>query len=136
MKLNTYLNFGGNCEAALKFYEKHLGGKIEMLSTFEGSPAAGHMPEDWGKKIMHARLSVGDTILMASDGPPGRYERPKGISISLGVETAAEAERVFKALSDKGTVGMPMAKAFFAERFGMVTDQFGIPWMVVCENAG
>ena len=136
MKVNAYLNFDGNCEVAFKFYEKHLGGKIEMLSTFEGSPAVSHMPEDWGKKIMHARLSVGDTILMASDGPPGRYERPKGVSISLGVDSATEAERIFKALSDKGIVGMQMAQTFFAQRFGMVTDQFGIPWMVVCENAG
>ncbi|MGD0190635.1 MAG: VOC family protein [Rhizomicrobium sp.] len=133
MNINAYVNFNGNCEEALKFYEKVLGAKIEMLSTFEGSPAAAMAPANWQTKIVHARFRIGDTVVMASDGPPGRYDQPKGISLSLGVDTPADAERVFGGLAEKGTITMPLAQSFFASRFGMVTDRFGIPWMVVCE---
>jgi PhnB protein len=135
MRVNPYLHFNGQCEAAFKFYAKCLGAKIEMMMTHEGTPAAEHVPPDWLKKIMHARISVGDTLLMASDAPPGRYEKPQGFSVSLLVDKPAEAERVFKALAEKGTVTMPMAETFWAERFGMLVDQFGIAWMVNCEKA-
>jgi len=138
MQLNPYLNFNGNCETAFKFYEKCLGGKITMMSTYKGTPAEGHVPPEWGNKIIHARLVRDDLVLMGSDAPPnpecGGYEQPKGFSVSLGVDKPAEAERVFEALSDKGTVRMPMGKTFFAERFGMVIDRFAIPWIVICEN--
>jgi PhnB protein len=133
MKVNAYLNFNGNCEEAFKFYEKALGAKIDVLSTFAGSPAAAMAPADWQNKIIHARITIGDTLVMGSDAPPDRYEQPKGISLSLGLDTPAEAERVFQALAEKGTIRMPMAQSFFASRFGMVTDRFGIPWMVICE---
>jgi len=131
MQTNIYLFFNGQCEAAFKFYEKALGGKIESMMTYEGTPAAEQMPPDARKKILHASMTVGDTVLMASDAPPNRFERPQGFSVSLGVDSAAEAERIFKALSEKATVKMPMEKTFFAERFGMLADKFGIPWMVI-----
>ena len=134
MLVTAYLNFSGECEQALAYYEKHLGGRIEMLLRFEGTPAAGHVPADWARRVMHARMRVGDTLIMASDAPPDRYDAPKGMSLSLGTDTQADAERIFAALADNGTVRMPLQENFFASRYGMVTDRFGIPWMVVCQH--
>ena len=134
MHVNAYLNFNGNCEEAFKFYERVLGGKIEVLSRFEGSPAEAHVPAPWKSKILHARMLIGETLIMASDAPAERYQQPTGISLSLSLDTPAEAERAFQALAEKGEVRMPLAQNFFASRFGMVTDSFGIPWMVVCES--
>ena len=135
MQLNPYLTFNGQCEAAFKFYEKCLGGKIEAMLTHEGTPAEQHVPPEWRKKILHARLTVGDQELMASDAPPERYEKPQGFSVSLNVNTPAEAERIFHALAENGKVQMPLAQTFWAIRFGMCVDRFGIPWMVNCEKA-
>jgi len=135
MQLNPYLLFNGQCEAAFKFYEKILGGKIEAMIPHEGTPAAEHVPPEWLKKILHARLVVGDTVLMASDAPPDRYAAMKGFSVSLVIDDPAEAERVFHALAENGTVRMPIQETFWATRFGMLTDQFGTPWMVNCEKA-
>jgi PhnB protein len=135
MQLNPYLLFNGQCEAAFKFYEKSLGGKIVAMMPHEGTPAAPHVPPEWLKKILHARLVVDDQVLMGSDAAPDRYQGNNGFSVSLGVDTPAEAERIFRALSENGKVQMPMEKTFFAERFGMLTDQFGIPWMIICEQA-
>jgi PhnB protein len=134
MQSNTYLNFNGNCEEAFKFYEKCFGAKIEASMTHEGSPAEANTPPEWRKKILHARLKIGDTVIMASDSPPGYYSKPQGFSVSLGLDTAKDAERVFKEMSQGGEVRMAMAPSFFAVRFGMVTDRFGIPWIVICEK--
>ena len=134
MQLNPYLLFNGQCEAAFKFYENCLGAKIEVMMTHAGTPAESQVPANWRDKIIHARMVVGDKVLMGSDAPPDRYEAPKGFSISLGLDSPAEAERIFKALSSKGTVSMPLQKTFFAESFAMLVDQFGIPWMILCEQ--
>ena len=134
MQTNAYLNFDGTCEEAFRFYEKTFGARIEAMGTFGDSPAAAQVPDEWRRKIIHAWLTVGDTVLMASDAPPERYEQPKGIWISLSVDTPAEAERIFAALGENGTVRMPMEQTFFARRFGMAVDRFGIPWMVICQN--
>ena len=134
MQLNPYLTFNGRCEAAFKFYENVLGGKIEAMMTFAGSPMAEQTSPEWRNKIMHARMTVGDQVLMASDAPPDRYEAMKGIMVTLGIDDPAEAERIFRALSEKGTVQMPIQKTFWAERFGMLVDQFGTPWMINCER--
>jgi len=134
MQLNPYLTFNGRCEAAFKYYEKILGGKIVAMMPHEGTPAAEHAPPEWQKKILHARLIVGDKLLMGSDAPPDRYEEPKGFTVTVGVDTAAEAERIFHALADNGTVRMPLQETFWAIRFGTLVDQFGIPWMVNCER--
>ena len=104
MQMNPYLSFNGQCEAAFKFYEKVLGGKIEAMMPHEGSPMADHVPPEWRKKIMHARLKVGNETLMGSDSPPDRYEQMKGFSVTLGIDDPREAERVFHALSENGTV--------------------------------
>jgi PhnB protein len=134
MQLNTYLLFSGNCDAAFKFYEKCLGGEIETMLTHEGTPAAEQVPAEWRPKILHARMTVGDQVLMASDAPPGRFQKPQGFSVNIGVTDPAQAERIFHALAEKGTVQMPIAETFWAARFGMLVDQFGIPWMINCEK--
>jgi PhnB protein len=133
MQLNSYLHFNGRCEEAFKFYEKVLGGKIEAIFPHEGTPAADHVPPEWRKKIMHVRLSVGDQVLMGSDVPPGHYNQPQGFRVNISVKNPADAERIFKALADKGKVTMPLEKTFWAQRFGMVNDQYGTPWMINCE---
>ncbi|HEU5335757.1 MAG TPA: VOC family protein [Terriglobales bacterium] len=133
MQLNPYLHFNGRCEEAFKLYEKVLGGKIAVMLPHEDTPAANHVPPEWKKKIMHARLNIGDQVLMASDAPPGHYHQPQGFTVNISVKDPADAERIFKALADKGKITMPMDKTFWAQRFGMLVDQFGIPWMVNCE---
>ncbi|HVQ38424.1 MAG TPA: VOC family protein [Pyrinomonadaceae bacterium] len=135
MQLNPYLLFNGQCEEAFKFYEQVLGGKIEALNTRAGLPAEGGVPPEWRDKVLHAYMTIGDTVLMASDAPPGNYAQPKGMYISIRVKETAEAERIFHALAENGTVQMPIAETFFSPRFGMLIDQFGIPWMVNCERA-
>jgi PhnB protein len=135
MQLNPYLFFNGDCEAAFKFYEQNLGAKIEAMMPHEGSPAAGHVPAEWGSKILHARLRIGDQVLMASDAPPSSFEKQQGFSINIGVNDPSEAERIFRALAENGKVTMPIAETFWAVRFGMLVDRFGIPWMVNCEKA-
>ena len=135
MHLNPYLLFNGQCEAAFRFYAQCLGGKIEGLMTHGDSPMANRVPPEWHNKILHAAMTIGDRTLMGSDLPPGEYREPKGFSISLGVKDPAEAERVFHALAENGTVTMPLQKTFWSERFGMFVDRFGIPWMVNCEQA-
>ena len=135
MQLNPYLTFDGRCEQAFKFYAKVLGGEIAAMIPHEGTPAEGHVPADWKKKIMHARLTVGDKVLMGSDAPPDRYDGGmKGFSVTLGVDKPKEAERIFDALADKGKVTMPIQETFWAQRFGMLVDQFGTPWMINCEK--
>ena len=134
MKVETYLFFDGDCEAAFNFYERALGGKIETMMTHEGTPAEGEVPPEWRKKIIHARLAVGSQVLMGSDAPPGHFEKPQGFSLSLRVDTPAEAERLFEVLAEQGEVRMPLEQTFWAVRFGMLVDRFGIPWMVNCEQ--
>ena len=136
MQMNPYLTFKGQCEVAFKFYEKVLGGKIVAMMPHEGTPAADHVPAEWRGKIMHARLVLDDDrVLMGSDAPPGMQEEMKGFSVTLGVDKPAEAERIFHALAEDGTVRMPIQETFWATRFGMLTDRFGTPWMINCEKA-
>jgi PhnB protein len=135
MQINPYLTFDGQCEAAFKFYEKCLGGKIVAMTTHGDSRMADHVSPEWRSKILHARLAAGDAVLMGSDAPPERYQAPRGVSVTLGVDDAADAERIFRALADGGAVQMPLAKTFWALRFGMLVDRFGIPWMINCEQA-
>lgn len=136
MQLNPYLTFNGQCEAAFKFYEKCLGGKIEAMLTHEGTPAEQGVPPEWRKKILHARLTVGDQVLMASDAPPDRYEKPQGFSVSLNVNVPADAERIFHALAENGKVQMPLEQTFWAIRFGMVwIDSAYRGWLTASEQA-
>ena len=133
MEASPYLTFNGSCEEALKFYEQTLGAQIDTLFRNEGSPAAEHMPPDWGDKVLHARFRIGNNVIMASDAPPGHYSSPQGISMSLGFHDAAEGEQVFNKLAQGGSTTMPFQQTFWAKGFGMCVDRFGIPWMVNCE---
>jgi PhnB protein len=135
VELTPYLNFNGQCAEAFKFYERTLGGKIEMMQTHGESPMKDQVPAEWRDKVVHARLVVGNQVLMGSDAPPPHYAAPQGMSISISVKSPAEGERIFKALSDNGKVTMPFQKTFWSPGFGMAVDRFGIPWMVNCEPA-
>jgi PhnB protein len=132
MLINTYLVFSGRCEEAFDFYANVLGGKIVAKVPHAGTPAEGHVPEEWKSKLMHAHLTVGDQVLMGSDAPPDRYEAPKGFSVSLQIDDSADGQRVFNALAEGGMVRMPFQETFWARGFGMLVDRFGIPWMINC----
>ncbi len=134
MQIIAYLNFNGNCEEAFKFYEKCFGGKIEMLMTHKDAPTEMQMSPDWKDKIMHVRLNANGAILMGSDAPGNFYKTPQGITVSLGIEKGEEAKRIFNELATGGNVTMALQKTFWSAHFGMVTDRFGIPWMVNCEK--
>jgi PhnB protein len=134
MRINAYVNFNSECEAAFRFYEQLLDGKILMMSRFEDTPMANDVSAEMRTNIIHARMQIGDTVLMGSDASPDRVSQPKGFALSLQLDKIAEAERIFNALAEKGEVNMPIGKTFFAARFGMLKDRFGVPWMVVCES--
>ncbi len=135
MQLNPYVNFNGQCEAAFKFYEKVLGGKITFSMTWGEMPGANQFPAESHKLIMHSTLSLGDKLLMGADAPPGRYQEPRGMNLSLHFKDKAEAERIFKTLAEGGSVTMPFEKTFWSPGFGMCVDQFGVPWMINTEAA-
>ena len=128
----AYLSFNGNCADAMRFYEKALGGKLEVLMSGAESPIAEQMPKEFAHRILHARLVLpGGGMLFAGDCPMhAPYEGIKGVAIAVDYDTTAEAERVFAALSEGGKVTMPMQSAFWAKRFGMADDRFGTPWIV------
>ena len=132
MQLNAYLSFNGQCEEAFKFYEKCLGGTIQTMMTWGDSPMGDQVSPDLKGKIIHASLMVGDEALLGADSPPGRYESTRGVSVSIQLKDVAKAEQVFSALSDGATVTMPLQQTFWAARFGMLTDRYGVPWMVNC----
>jgi PhnB protein len=134
MRLNPYLSFNGNCEAAFRFYEEVLGGKMVALITPAETPIADQFPPDWQQKIVHARLALGDFVLMGADCTPDRYAPMTGFAVTLNIDDPAEAERIFNALAEGGTVTMPIEETFWAVRFGMLTDRFGTPWMINCET--
>jgi PhnB protein len=134
VQVNAYLNFTGQCEEAFQFYEQLLGGKIEGLFRYSGSPMDGQMPPDWGNKIMHATLSVEHNQIMGADTPPGQGGGPaKRFCMSIGLKDPDEAKRIFNGLAEGGSVQMPLQQTFWAAQFGMLVDRFGIPWMINCE---
>jgi PhnB protein len=137
MQLNSYLHFSGQCEEAFKFYEKCLGGKIDGLFRYEGAPGAEgqKVPPDWRNKIMHARMTIGEQVLMGMDAPPERFHKPQGFHVNIGVKDAATGKRIFEALSERGNVVMPFGPTFWSPGFAMFADRFGTPWMVNVEQA-
>jgi PhnB protein len=134
MQLNPYLSFKGDCEAAFTFYEQCLGGQLGSIFRYAGTSLADQVPAGWQDKVMHGSVTLGGQVLMGADVAPEGYEAPRGFSLSLQIESTAEAERVFHELAMDGTVNMPLQKTFWAERFGMVVDRFGIPWLINCEG--
>ena len=132
MKMNTYVNFAGKCADAFRFYERHLGGKVGMMMTHGEAPEPSRVNPAQKDAVLHARISIGGTELMGADIPSA--EPMRSAYLSLGVESDAEAERVFAALSDGGEVFMPMQETFFATRFTQLRDRFGINWMIMHER--
>src|SRR5205085_1152941 len=134
MKLDIYLNYGGNCEQAFRFYEKYLGGKITMMMTHGQQPNAKDVPPERANTILHARMNLGETELLASDFPPDRFQPMRSAYLSLTVDSIKEAERIYALLSDGGQIFMPMEETFFAFRFAMLRDRFGTSWMIIHER--
>jgi PhnB protein len=134
--MSPYLSFKGDCEAAFTFYQRCLGAQLGAIFRYGGSPMADDAPADWSDKIMHGSMTLGGQVVMGADVMPDRYEEPKGFSLSLQMKDTAETERVFRELASDGRVIMPLEKTFWAERFGMVVDRFGIPWLINCEGTG
>ena len=132
MKMNTYVNFAGTCAEAFRFYEKHLGGTVGMMMTHGQAPDQSKVSPDMKDRVLHARISVGGTELMGADIPSAQPMR--SAYLSLGVDSDAEAERIFSALSEGGEVFMSMQETFFATRFGQLRDRFGINWMIIHER--
>jgi len=133
MQMSPYLSFNGECEAAFKFYEQCLGGQLGAVFSYAGSPLADQVPADWSDKVMHGSLTIDGQTLMGADVAPDQYEEPKGFSLSLQIKSTADAERIFHELAKDGRVVMPLEKTFWAARFGMLVDRFGIPWLINCE---
>jgi len=134
MKVYTQLNFGGNCEEAFRFYEANLGGKV--LAMMRQDQAAGaNATGDAGKAIIHARLGIGDSVLIGNDVPSSVFEKIRSVYIFLSVDSSEEAERVYKLLAEDGQVYMPLEETFFATRFSQLRDRFGVSWSIIHERA-
>lgn len=132
MKLYTQLNFGGNCEEAFRFYEKHLGGKITMMMRQSEAPSGEARQE--ANAIIHARMDIGDTVLIGNDVPPNVFQKMRSVYMYLALDSTKEAERVNKLLATGGEVFMPMEETFFATRFSMLRDRFGVSWAIIHER--
>jgi len=135
MKLYTYLNYGGNCREAFEFYVEHLGGKITSVTTHGEQPQSNEVPPDWKNAVLHARMELGETVLLAADIPPDRFQPMRSAYLSLLVDSTDEAERIYALLSQGGQIFMPMEETFFAHRFAMLRDRFGTSWMLLHERA-
>jgi len=132
MKVNTYVNFSGSCAEAFRYYEKHLGAKVGAMMTHGQSPDQSRVKPEWKDAVLHARISIGDTELMAADIP--NAEPMRSAYLTLSVDSDIGAERIVAALSDGGQVLLPIQETFFASRFGQVRDRFGINWMILHER--
>jgi PhnB protein len=136
MKLNTYLNYGGNCAQAFRFYEQHLGGKIAAMMTRAEMPGASDVPPELRNTVLYACIALGETKLMGSDVPPERFQPMRSAYLSLRVDSTAEAERLHALLAEGGEIFMPLQETFFAFRFSMLRDRFGTSWMIIHQRPG
>jgi PhnB protein len=134
MDMNPYVSFKGDCEAAFKLYERCLGGRIRALFRYAETPLSGEVAADWQNKIMHGSMVIAGQVLMGADVAPERYEAPQGFSLSLQMNGVAEAERVFRELSEGGKILVELEETFWAKRFGIVVDCHGIPWLINSEG--
>jgi len=135
MKLYTYLNYGGNCRQAFEFYAEHLGGRIASVTTHGELPGSSEIPPEWRDAVLHARIEIGETILLGADIPPDRFQPMRSAYLTLMLDSVDEAERIHALLADGGEIFMPMAETFFAHRFSMLRDRFGTSWMLLHERA-
>jgi PhnB protein len=131
MQLTTYLNFGGNCEDAFRFYEQQLGGTINFLMRHGDTPGGSPAAENWKDKVLHVSMSLGGTSLLGADVDPGRFQPMRSAYLTLTFDNTPETERVYQLLSDGGQVFMPIDESFFAHRFAMLRDRFGTSWMLL-----
>ena len=131
MQLHTYLNYGGNCEQAFKFYEQHLGGKITFLMRHGEQPNSANVAPEWKNAVLHARMTIGGTELSGADIPPDRFQPMRSAYLTLTVDSTGEAERLYGLLTDGGQIFMPIQQTFFASRFAMLRDRFGTSWMIL-----
>jgi PhnB protein len=134
MELYTYLNYGGNCEQAFRFYEQHLGGRITMMMRHSQMPDPSQVRPEWANAILHARIEIGDTVLLGADVPPDRFKPMRSAYLSLLLDSAAEVERIYALLADGGEIFMPIQETFFATRFAQLRDRFGTSWMLLHER--
>jgi PhnB protein len=134
VQINPYLHFNGNCGEAFTFYERCLRGKIEMMHTYGDSPMKDQVPPDMHKRVMHVHLVADGQSLFGSDTPHATVETVQGMSVSLGVPSLEDGQRIFRELSQGGSITVPFEKTFWSPGFGMVTDRFGTPWMVNVEH--
>jgi PhnB protein len=134
MQVQPYLDFNGRCDEALEFYKKALGAKVGMLMRWKDSPDKSMVTPQNADKVMHSQFQIGDTTVMASDGRSSGQPNFHGIMLSISANSEADADKLFAGLADGGQVQMPMGKTFFAPRFGMVADKFGVGWMVLVAN--
>jgi len=135
VKLFTYLNYGGNCAQAFRFYEEHLGGKITMLVTHGQQPNPESVPPGWKDAVLHARIAIGETEIFGADVPPERFQPMRSAYLTLLLGSNEEAERIYALLSAGGQIFMPMEETFFAHRFAMLRDRFGTSWMLLHERS-
>jgi len=133
MKIYTQLNFGGNCEEAFQFYEKNLGGKVLMMMRQDQAPST-NATGDASKAIIHARLGIGDTVLIGNDVPQSVFKNIRSVYIFLSVDSPEEAERLYKLLAEDGQVYTPLGETFFATRFSQLRDRFGVSWSIIHER--
>lgn len=140
MQFVSYINFNGNCKQAFEFYTKIFNARIVFSITWAEAPDLNEetpgceMPEGFDDKIMHAQIAVGDQSLMGSDCPPQQYQKPQGVNVSVQFENLDEIERVYNALSENADIVMPLSETFWAKRFAMLNDQFGVPWILNLDN--
>ena len=132
MKLDIYVNYPGNCEQAFRFYEKHLGGKLTGIVRHSEQPGAASVPDDWKDAILHARIEICSTVLMGADIKGA--EPMRSAYLTLRTDTAEEAERIYRVLTDEGQIFMKMEEIHFASRFAMLRDKFGTSWMLLHER--
>jgi PhnB protein len=134
MQIQPYLSFEGRCDEAVQFYQSALGAEVQMIMRFKDAPDSGMTPPGSADKVMHTAIKIGDSIILATDGRCTGSPGFTGISLSLDVADEAQAEQKFAALADGGKITMPLMKTFFAPKFGMVQDRFGIQWMIVVQH--
>jgi PhnB protein len=134
MKLTTHLHYGGNCAEALRFYEEHLGAKISFMMTYEQMPEPKNIPPGCEQGVLHASIRIADATIMAGDAPADRFQPLRSAYLALSVDSDEEAERIYALLTDGGEIILPMAETFFALRFAMLRDKFGILWMLIHER--
>jgi len=134
MKLYTYLNYGGNCRQAFEFYAEHLGGKITMITTHGEQPDPSKAAPDWNDAVLHARIEMGDTVLLGADIPPERFQPMRSAYLTLVVDSNEDAERIYALLTEGGEIFMRMEETFYAHRFAMMRDRFGTSWMLLHEK--